>query len=328
MERHPAERFTYHSASVGLATLDDEDRVILSEVYRFLQQLLARLETLRADDANACEELTRFVATLNYQDTFQSLETLGRGDRLAMLPAETAKAFHDVRSGSLTAIALVLDLFRLGMAKDQHIDRLYLLCRDHLKIMRNCVIDLDLDGFEHDLTVSPHSVELLREKWGSVHYSIPGATATVDFESEFEGVVSSCCMEFAALDRALYNLINNATRFSADGRVRVSVDAMSPSGETDLRFSVHNAVSDSDAAKLRQLLQEQESELSELFAGGITVDGNGLGLSICADLVCHNYTLEHTADALGADLLGVELARTGFTVWFSAPGEWRAQAAA
>lgn len=327
MQLQDENRYIYRSASVSIQELPADDRTIIATLYGFLQDLLFELEARHSEARQNCQDVTTLVNRLNYERVIKAFGRLGQGARLESLPKETAKAFHDIRSGSLTAITLMLDLFKLNLAVPDHLDRLYMLCRDHLKIIRNCVFDLDQEGLERDLRAIPHGVELLKEKWSGASYSIPDATAEIDFQTEFNGVVSSCCMEFAALDRTHYNLVNNATRFSADGRVSIKVDADDPVGPTNLRFAISNAVSADDVERLCSALEKRGSRLPDLFEGGLTVDGNGFGLRICADLVCHNYQLRNPQEALANDLLGVSLANQAFNVWFYCPGEWPAPGA-
>lgn len=316
-------RYIYRSASVSIDSLPARDRTILIALYDFLQALLLELESRHLETVESCKEVSRLIEQLDYEKVIKTLGNLGQGADLSTLPKETAKAYHDIRSGCLTAITLLLDLFKLNLAGPDHLDRLYMLCRDHLKIIRNCVFDLDQEGLERDLQAIPHGVDLLKEKWAGASYSIPSGTAEIDFNTDFTGVVSSCCMEFAALDRTLYNLINNATRFSADGRVRVKVEADDPAGSTNLKFAICNAVTSDDVERLSNALAKHGSRLPDLFEGGLTVDGNGFGLRICADLVCHNYQLGSPAEALKQELLGVSLTSQAFNVWFYCPGEWR-----
>lgn len=319
-------RHIYRSAAVSVASLPVQDQNILFTLYEFLQKLLDELECRHAGAPDICADISRLVKDLDYEAVLKSLSGLGQGADLSALPSTTAKAYHDIRSGSLTAITLMLDLFKMGLAGQDHLDRLYMLCRDHLKIIRNCVFDIDEEGLQRDLRAIPHGVDLLQEKWAGATYSIPSGTVAIDFTTEFDGVVSSCCMEFSALDRTLYNLINNATRFSADGRVSVKVEADDPVGSTNLKFLISNAVTENDIERLRGTLAERCMDLPQLFEGGLTVDGNGFGLRICADLVCHNYQLDTPADALENRLLGVSLADQAFKVWFYCPGEWRPSA--
>jgi len=316
-------RYIYRSASISIDSLPAQDRRILVSLYSFLQELVLELERQHSPTAQTCAEVTRLIDKLNYDAVIKALGDLGQGADLSTLPKKTAKAYHDIRSGCLTAITLILDLFRLNRAGPEHIDRLYMLCRDHLKIIRNCVFDLDQEGLERDLQAIPHGVDLLEEKWAGASYSIDSGTAEVDFNTDFTGVVSSCCMEFAALDRTLYNLINNATRFSADGRVKVNIAADDPAGATNLKFAICNAVSSADVERLQSALDENDAKLPDLFDGGLTVDGDGFGLRICADLVCHNYQIDSPAEALRDGLLGVSLTSQAFKVWFYCPGEWQ-----
>ena len=100
------------------------------------------------------------------------------------------------------------------------ISRPFYLTRDHLKIMRNALEDVDTVARERDRTARDHGARLLFEKWSSALHRLPGdRSARVEVDSTYEGPVSRRCLEFSALDRVLYNLMNNAVRFTANGVV-------------------------------------------------------------------------------------------------------------
>lgn len=323
MQPYPATRFQYRAAAISVGELPSEDIEVLTNLYQVLQVLETEVRPSDGRMQMMPDAICALADSLAYDNAIAALNQLAKHGQMTDLPAPVAKAYHDVRSGSLAALTMLLDLFRLGMGQEELAEQFYMLCRDHLKIMRNCIYDLDVEGFENDLMPVDHNVSLLEEKWSNKRYCIPDACAEIQFISRFDGVVSSCCMEFAALDRALYNLINNATRFTADERVKVVVTADQPSGHANLRFAISNAVNPADMARLKDTLTAKRADLTSLFAGGITLGGNGFGMRICADLVCHNYELDRVDTALEQGLLGIDISDEQFRVWFSCPGIWQ-----
>lgn len=310
------------ATSVRLAALPPEDRPLLRALYRGLTELYA---TLR-DDLTRGEVAPRTDALLaeRGEALLPDLAPLGR--TLSEPPSpEVAKALHDVRSGSLAALSMLLELRREGLGERGDVDRMFVLARDHLKILRSCLPDLDPEGTAADLVENRHDVALLREKWSGVDYAVDGtAPVRVHFRCDFEGSVSECCMEFAALDRVLYNLVNNAGRFAADGTVGVDVLPLEEAGTTVLRFAVSNPVSPEHGRRLRERFAcAERCDLRTLFLGGFTTGGHGHGLRICTDLVTHGFALPSAEAAVDAGYVGATLLEDTFVAWFHWPGERR-----
>jgi signal transduction histidine kinase len=194
--------------------------------------------------------------------------------------------------------------------------QMFFLTRDHLKIMRNAVRDVDLPGYEHDRAQKLHSIQLLIEKWQNAVYQLPDFTARVVLDCGFDGNVSERCLEFAALDRVLYNLINNAVRHSSDGNVYLSIHPCEQGHPRNLRFVVANRLDDTH----RQTLHERFAErLTDLFRGGYTTGGAGIGMRICADFVCNAYGLATFDQGVEGGYFGARLMQAAFVNWFHWP---------
>ena len=78
------------------------------------------------------------------------------------------QVLHDVRGGALAALALTLDLIGIRSASTADIVRTFYLTRDHLKIMRNALADVDVEARDRDRAYRDHGTRLLFEKWTSV----------------------------------------------------------------------------------------------------------------------------------------------------------------
>ena len=161
-----------------------------------------------------------------------------------------------------------------------------------------------------------HSSELLLAKWSNERYRLREVEVEVALRCDFDGTISECCMEFAALDRVIYNLVNNAARFAADGRVELRVFPVREGTATDLRFVVINRVTPEHAERVQADLGE---DLSRVFNGGYTTGGHGLGLRICGDFVSHGYGLPSLATALEGGYIGARMVRDCFVAWFHWP---------
>ncbi|HEX5690820.1 MAG TPA: ATP-binding protein [Roseiflexaceae bacterium] len=161
-----------------------------------------------------------------------------------------------------------------------------------------------------------HGVDLLLEKWHDAVYMLPNTSARIVVDSRFAGVVCESCQEFAALDRVVYNLLNNAVRNTADATVQLAILPVEPELPRNLRFVVANRVTDTQRARLFERFGES---LGELFRGGFTTGGGGLGMRICADFVCNAYGVASIEQALAAGYFGAQLHDSLFVNWFHWP---------
>ncbi len=301
--------------SIGIASLPGEHAAIVRKLYGFLSAL-RDLTVEGHRGPGVADELARFLTEQHFEVVIQECRTL----RSAMVAAETRalvrKTYHDVRGGSLTSLVGYLEMTLAGETTPEDIGRIFLLARDHLKIMRNAIPDLDEAAHASDLVLQSHSVDLLREKWASVTHHVDGKTAHVSMDCDFSGSVSNRCMEFSALDRVLYNLVNNAAQHTADALVLLRVFPIDDSVATHLGFTVVNHVTAEQRTRLEAHLQ---GDLGRLFEGGFTTGGHGIGMSICGDIVTHSYGLRSVRDACEQGYLGARILDDCFVAWFHWP---------
>jgi len=221
------------------------------------------------------------------------------------------RVIHDVRGGALSALvteASIMDpdppAAELGWLAE--------LARDHAKMMRQGIVDLDREGRAADEREKQHDVGPIVEKWTGRQYRLNGSVASIETQSRYTGGLASCCLEAATVDRVLYNLINNATRFASDGRVTLDIF---PVGR-DIRFVVGNGLTDEHLGWLRT---ETDGEPTRLFEGGITRRGHGIGLANCAILVAAAYGQPGPENALETGHLGAQIRDRRFLAWFHWP---------
>lgn len=302
--------------SLDITSLPGAQAAIVRRLYGFLTAL--RDFTADRDHAPDAGDMARFLAEQQFEAIIEQCSAL----RAAMIAEETRalvrKTYHDVRGGSLTSLAGYLEMALTGEATAEDIGRVFLLTRDHLKIMRNAIPDLDRSAHTADLDHKDHSAELLREKWTSVIHHAGGKTARVimDWDCDFTGSVSSRCMEFSALDRVVYNLVNNAAQHTPDALVLLRVSPIDDRIDTHLRFAVVNHVTGEQRARLEAQLA---GDLGRLFEGGFTTGGHGIGMSICGDIVTHSYGLRSVREACEQGYLGARILDDCFVAWFHWP---------
>ena len=152
------------------------------------------------------------------------------------------------------------------------------------------------------------------EKWEHALLTARGRDdVRLEIDCSYNGAIAECCVEFGAVDRILYNLVNNAARHTADARVRISIAPELEFGEpTNLCFTVSNRVSQEE----EQLLADRD--LGALFEPGVSSTGSGFGMTVVADFVGNAFGVSRNR-AVREHYLGAALAEGGFHAWFHWP---------
>jgi signal transduction histidine kinase len=291
-------------------TAADAERI--RNLYAFLEEMFA---LVGRDTDFAPEKLARVSAFIDQQDVsawIRSVQAFG-SESYAAAPTELmAKTIHDLRGGGLTMLLNRLQFMQLGdEVNAEAIRSLFFLTRDHLKMMRNALLGLDDPKREEDLLPKLHGIDLVVEKWKDATLHAHQRQIRLEVESHFRGNISECCVEFGALDRILYNLMNNACRHTSAAQIRLSIAALPE--ERDLRFVLANPISPADEAAL------SKRELRELFQPGVSSTGSGFGMTVAADFVANAYGLSSRNKAVEKAYLGAKVVEHQFTAWFHWP---------
>lgn len=307
--------FRYSGDGMGIALGDfaPAGRRLVMRLYTSLGELLVLLQAGQADPQGALAALPERLAALGWDELLREVRELTlAADEVG---PRARQVLHDLKGGALQALSAYLQLTVRGLIGPEQFHRMFFLARDQLKIMRNCVGDLDDAAAARDSARRLHSVDLLVEKWARGEHRLGEAPVRMEVHTAFSGAIAERCLEFAALDRVLYNLINNATRHSSDGLVELWIIPVGP-GPADLRFAVANRVT----PEQRHTLEGRfPAGLGDLFAGGFTTGGAGLGLRICADFVCNAYGLGSVEQALAEGHLGATFRAGRFVAWVHWP---------
>jgi signal transduction histidine kinase len=315
----PDARYRGLDASVSLSELPDDDVVRLRGLYDVLLDLHDRLAPAMADPdvSRVAEVVSQVTATDAYRSARQGALAFGSTLDQHRVDYRIRQAYHDLRGGALAGLILQLDLVAQGRVQGAALDRVFLLARDHLKMMRNAVHDLDPERHAADLQTRHHPASLLEAKWSGVVYHTAHHHAEVQLFTRFQGAIAERCMEFAALDRVLYNLVNNATRFAFDQRVELALHGVERGGRAHVRLAVVNRVEGAHAKELRRRFDGDD--LGGLFTGGFTTGGHGLGMRIAAEFVTRGYGLRRVADAVSGHYVGARLLGKHFVAWVHWP---------
>lgn len=306
LENFRSTRYQAEEQAVALSTFAADDRDVVLALYAMLRDLEDVLgESGTLDDA---APLLAFAARHPLSELVHRLQRIGLQSRADPRLAET---IHDIRGGALSA--LFVNLARVGRVRfERTMSRgLFLIVRDHMKMMRNVVLDLDSAARERDLSPRPHSL-------GELAVALREFTATVDEQSVVvevdctdERVIAESCVECAAIDRVAYNLLNNAARYTD----RPAISAWLVTSMTDLRVVIANSISGERHAVVAELLARDPAALF----GGFTTTGSGHGLRIVCELVSRAYGVASTETLLERGYVGARVIDDSFVIWFHWP---------
>ena len=296
---------------VPMAEFAPEDQAILRTLYEGVQGFHTAWRARRNDpDQSFLDARLRDLGADAFLAAAQRLgdATVARGARNLI-----RKVVHDVRGGGLTVLIGTAKMVRMGYRDVNGVKTCASLARDHAKIMRNALTDIDTPVRDAEEAANPHGIGHFIDKWTDTHIQVEDRAVHVSLRCDFTGNISARCLETSAIDRILYNYINNAARFSADGEVVMTIV---PVGDELVRWVVSNAVT----AKQRHWLGlKVGADLRPLFRGGVTNGGHGIGLSNCADFLAASFGLRAPQEAVERGYLGAKVIEDQYHAWFHWP---------
>ncbi len=314
--RNPS-RYQGQQERVTLEAFAPEDRNLLHRAYQSLLELYLPLRSAHVERRAFRDLLEDFVHSERHGDLALAMSHLGHATTAGKAdPIEVQRLVHDLRGGAYQALSFRLQLLEAAPDRIDGLQTVYFLVRDHLKIMRNCVADLDPERFAADALTKDHDVNLLLEKWSLPEFNGVARPVQVDLRCHYGGTLCESCLEFSSLDRILYNLMNNAARFATDGSVILSLAGVPSSEPEAVRFVIANAVSPQHHAVM---VEQFGDSPGELFRGGFTTGGHGVGARICADFCAHAFGLSSFDEALASGYFGAHWFDDVLATWFHWP---------
>ncbi len=309
---HRPERYTGGGMALSIGAFEPPQQDVIRKVYALLAELITLVRPAFDSPAQVLEDVRAFVAQRPWRAVFYNLKTL-------TVPNDSERAHqvvHDIRGGALQALTMLLSLISMRSPDIEDIQRLFFFTRDHMKIMRNALADIDPIGQQRDNDEHMHTIGLIIEKWQHNQYRLPDSSADVHVFSTYSGGIAERCLEFSALDRMLYNLINNAARFAVDDQVYLVIMQCNIPSDTHLRFVIYNRIAPAQRAIL---MERYGQDVSALFLGGFTTGGNGYGMRICADFAANAYGVRTAQRAVAGGYVGARLIDDYFVAWFHWP---------
>ncbi len=306
LENYRASRYRADDVAIELSRFGAADRALVVEIYEALRELLVVVDPLGGVDDAA--PLLAFAERRDLRGLVFRVRHLGAsaGDE-----ATLAEAIHDIRGGGFTAMMLELGRLSRGPYRKNLARSLYYLARDHMKMMRNVARDLDPEARARDLAFRPHSLADLADALRGFPAHVGDRPVVVRVECPAEAAIAESCVECGAIDRAAYNLLNNAARHAHEP----AIDAHLVLVEGNLRVAIANPVSE---AQRTVLAPELAADAGGLFRGFSTT-GSGYGLRIVAELVGSAYGVTNPDQLIKGGYFGAALADQLFVSWFHWP---------
>ena len=324
------ERYQGGDVCVPFVQLAARDQSLVLNLYKTLRELLDSITDTSTTNSMKWQDVALWIQRQNLDALIDSVRELGDASHAEASGDKLAKAMHDVRGGPLSALLGRLQLFDHLPRTDDQLTTLFVLVRDHLKIMRSAITGLDDPRRDADRRPKSHDMRLMLEKW---HGSVIGPKLRtqpirMNVDCRYEGPLTECCLESAAIDRIFYNLATNACRHAAGDHIDMAIFPIPhPPGEC-LRFVLSNEVGDADAAYLNALIQSGGADsadkgtglsLMALFAPQVSSTGSGFGLTVVADFVTGAFGLRDSREALRERYVGAILDGRTFRAWFHWP---------
>lgn len=289
-----------------------EDVSIVLQVYRTVKRIYD-LWLYMKDDPNYSlfENEIRMLSTPEFLNLVRSMgaDTYSKGN-----PGDIMRmVVHDIRGGALSAlIGYSARLLEKGL-DNESTKMMIFFARDHAKMMRNAILDIDTPVRLADESAKVHHIRDFVQKWNGANFKIGESEVLVRASSEFDGYITNRCLETSAIDRILYNYMNNAARFTADKMVELNIIKIS---DKVVRWIVSNKIT---VDQSDWLTKATDNDLNKLFSGGITRNGHGIGLSSCAGFVGESFGIRSVSDSLSKGLLGAKVENLTYHAWFHWP---------
>ncbi len=322
-------RYIGDDRCIQLTDLAKHDRSLLRNFYDLLTELLFLLTNPSADDARRWADVTAWIVRHDLNQLIADVRALGAASHRQRTSEELSKAMHDVRGGAFSALLGRLQLLSYLPRDEAGLQTLFVLARDHHKIMRSAVTGLDDQRRDEDHLPKSHDVRLVVDKW---HKAVGGPKwherpIQMFIDCRHQGALTECCLESAALDRIFYNLSNNACRHCAGSRLEMAIFPVPQAGGDCLRFVLSNPVDEPDATYLRRAAPrggdhppgEGGLNLESLFTPETSSTGSGYGLTVVADFVTGAFGLRDRQQALQERYVGAVFDAGVFRTWFHWP---------
>lgn len=307
-----SERYDGSGFSASLKDFAPEDVSALLQTYNTVKRVYDLWLYMR--DRPNYELLKETIGRIGEDQFITVVQSIGSFTyQTGPQPPVIHKVIHDIRGGSMAGLAGYAALLRQFPNKTVYIRKSVFLARDHAKMMRNAILDIDPVVRQADESARVHSINDYIEKLDDISIQTANKRIEIHVDCSFHGDISNRCLETSAIDRILYNMINNAARFSSDGKITIRIFSIN---DQLVRWVISNAITEQQQ---QWLAENASSNLSELFEKGVTRGSQGLGLSTCADFISSCFEVHPAGKAVEERYLGAKAEDGVFHIWFHWP---------
>lgn len=308
----------YAGGRVAVRLERDFGDVEIGLIRSFYRELVHLLELTRPRPDSEVIEATRRAALEAFFGQTKLIRFAEEIEQVAISAERTAdqslaEVLREMTGGAFFGIFAAVQILRTDETDPEGFGSLYYLVRDHLKILRSLIEDLDPEGRERDEALNLHPISLMREKWDGALFQVGDRRIRVAFESSFEGHVAERCIEFAEVDRLFYHLAQNAAQHGIGKKLGCQVE-VTPD-KNSLRWVFINPIDSPTRRSLMKLIAEGNS----LFDSGTSLNGKGWGLNVVAQSVDNAYGLSGKRYGESVGYYGVRIDPERFVVWFHWP---------
>ncbi len=306
-----SDRYDGGGFSVHMRDFSLEDVSVVLQVYRTVKKIYD-LWLYMKDDPNYGLFETE-IRELSSDRFLNLVRGVGADTYSNKMPSETMrKVVHDIRGGALGALIGYSSIILKRGLTEESVKMMIFFARDHAKMMRNAILDIDPSVRLADESAKVHHIDDFMKKWNNAHVNLGKNDVVVRAESDFNGYITNRCLETSAIDRILYNFINNAARFTDDQSVDLNIVQIN---EELVRWVVSNKIS---VDQYEWIKNATGNNTSKLFMGGITRNGHGIGLSSSLGFVASGFGVSDN-DALEKRYIGSEVVDLTYYAWFHWP---------
>jgi signal transduction histidine kinase/ActR/RegA family two-component response regulator len=195
-----------------------------------------------------------------------------------------ANMSHEIRT-PLNGVLAMAQIIALGELSPQQRERVEVIRRsgEDLLTVLNDVLDISkIEAGRMELDVSEVDAETLGRNVQAAFAPLAEAKKNLTFSLAVSPEAAGPRRgDPLRIGQILNNLVSNAIKFTADGEVKVSIDAYGPDGRDGLKLVVRDTGMGIAADKLPQLFEKfSQADGSNTRRFG----GTGLGLAICREL--------------------------------------------
>lgn len=299
-------RFSGESQRCLLAQLDGVSQPAAQSLYQWLTDV-ARAG---GDGAGLPDDVSHLRALLD-EDHLSAASGWARQLSPIVPTRRMTRILHDVRGAALQ------QMMAMASSIEQEPDRdglrtVVLLAADHAKVIRHTLLGIDESRRLTDGAERRHGVANVRRRLASLMLHGRGGRILIDFAATWDGDFATTCPEFSTVLKQLYHLLDNASRYTVDGRVFVRIAPKPEQAPRAVRIAVGNSLDDAQRARLTGPAG------AELWRGFSTT-GGGVGLPSAAELVGDAFGLADAEATIAQGLVGSRVSEHGYVAWLHWP---------